>query len=62
MGGIRKWTKAHRMIATLVVVAAVWGVGITLFVSLGHPLGEVLCTGAMGAVYTAALWYVQGTQ
>ncbi|MCB5275395.1 hypothetical protein BJG92_02943 [Arthrobacter sp. SO5] len=41
------------------VLAAAWGVGITLFVSLGHPLGEVLSTAAMGAVYTAALWYIQ---
>jgi hypothetical protein len=59
MAGMRKWIAAHRKFVALVVLAILWGAGIALFVSWGHPLDETLINAAMWAVYTAVLWYFQ---
>lgn len=49
---------AHHKTLALVLLIAAWGAGIALFVSLGHPLGEVLFNAALWAVFVAASWSI----
>lgn len=55
---MRKWIAAHHKTLALVLLIAAWGAGIALFVSLGHPLGEVLFNAALWAVFVAASWSI----
>jgi hypothetical protein len=54
MTGMKKWMAAHRKIVALAVLACVWTAVVTLWVSLGHPLGQTLFNAAL----LAALWHL----
>lgn len=54
---MRKWIAAHRRVLALVLLAFLWVGGIVLFVSLGHPLDQVLFNAALWAAFMAASWH-----
>ncbi|WP_157372215.1 hypothetical protein [Arthrobacter sp. Soil736] len=54
---MRKWIAAHRKTVSLVVLGAVWGAGIALFVSWGRPLDQAIFNAALWAVFMAGSWY-----